>query len=356
MMKKNTRPEKDIRLSKHLTHFEEEMKRQRRNAEAADLEDQELKLKQSQDTRKQQLNKLQRNGGFMEEWLQNGIQSWGKNMQVKKEREERELQFTLKQTHAFRQTMLQKVEGETGEVQGGINQFEAKLRQTGVNPYVPNDEDSDEEVKEMARSLGQTGKHMTGFSHSTKKSAMLGGMTMGGAGKKNPEKRVVTERAKKDRERRRRKQIVDQSRTHMQMEHSNRERQIVDRMQCKSKQEEELFYEEWRTHQCRNIIAENRQLREVRYEKRREIDLSDAQKREEEKVTQMQQQMLRDIDMTKERDHDMRIFEKQAHRERRTDVGELLFNSIFEIANEAYIHQQKADTEDLDKRNWREWL
>jgi len=152
-------------------------------------------------------------------------------MQVKKEREERELQFTLKQTHNFREGTMRKVQTETGEVLGGIDQFENKLRQTGVAPYVINDEDSDEEVREMGRTLGQTGKHMTGFSHSTKKSAVLGGMTMGGAGTKNPEKRVITERAKKDRERRRRKQIVDQSRTHMQMEHSNREQQIVTRMQ-----------------------------------------------------------------------------------------------------------------------------
>lgn len=65
--------------------------------------------------------------------------------------------------------------------------------------------------------------------------------------------------------------------------------------------------------------------------------------------------MKRDIEMTRERDHDMRIFEKQAHRERRTDVGEIIFDAIFEIANEAYIHQQKSDTEDLDPRNWREW-
>ena len=43
--------------------------------------------------------------------------------------------------------------------------------------------------------------------------------------------------------------------------------------------------------------------------------------------------------MTAERDHDMRIFEKQAHRERRTNVGEILFDAIFDIANEAYIHQ-----------------
>ena len=64
---------------------------------------------------------------------------------------------------------------------------------------------------------------MTGFSSGTKKSAVLGGMTMGGAGTKNVEKRMVSDKAKKDRERRRRKQIVDQSRTHMQMEHRNRE-------------------------------------------------------------------------------------------------------------------------------------
>jgi hypothetical protein len=55
-------------------------------------------------------------------------------------------------------------------------------------------------------------------------------------------------------------------------------------MQKKSKQEDELFYEEWRTHQCMNIINENRKLREVRYEKRREIDVNDAQRREEEKL------------------------------------------------------------------------
>lgn len=59
--------------------------------------------------------------------------------------------------------------------------------------------------------------------------------------------------------------------------------------------------------------------------------------------------------MTGERDHDMRIFEKQAHRERRTEVGDILFDAIFDIANEAYIHQQKADKEEIDPRNWREW-
>ncbi len=70
----------------------------------------------------------------------------------------------------------------------------------------------------------------------------------------------------------------------------------------------------------------------------------------------MHDQMGRDLEVTRERDSDMRIYEKQAHRERRTDMGNIFFDAIFEIANEAYILQQKSDATELDSRNWREWL
>lgn len=52
----------------------------------------------------------------------------------------------------------------------------------------------------------------------------------------------------------------------------------------------------------------------------------------------------------------MRIVSKQAHRERRNEFGQVLFDAIFDIANEAYIHQQKSDSEEIDCRNWHEWI
>ena len=58
----------------------------------------------------------------------------------------------------------------------------------------------------------------------------------------------------------------------------------------------------------------------------------------------------------KDRDHEMRIVGKQAHRERRNEFGAVLFDAIFEIANEAYVHQQQSDSADIDSRNWHEWL
>lgn len=109
-------------------------------------------------------------------------------------------------------------------------------------------------------------------------------------------------------------------------------------MKHQAKQEEELDYEKWRTEQCKNVIVDNRKLREARYEKRHEIDTQTAVWREEERVKQIKEQMAREIEILKERDEEMRIVSKQAQRERRNEFGAVLFDAIFEIANEAYIH------------------
>ncbi len=67
-------------------------------------------------------------------------------------------------------------------------------------------------------------------------------------------------------------------------------------------------------------------------------------------------QMQRQMESFKERDEETRIVSKQAQRERRNQFGNAIFDAIFDIANEAFIHQQKHDSEELDPRNWHEWL
>jgi len=47
---------------------------------------------------------------------------------------------------------------------------------------------------------------------------MGGGMTLSSTGLKTKDKKTVTEKNRKDRERRRRKMIVDQGKTHIEME------------------------------------------------------------------------------------------------------------------------------------------
>lgn len=140
------------------------------------------------------------------------------------------------------------------------------------------------------------------------------------------------------------------------MDQTIKENYIVGRMQRQSKQEQELIYEEWRTKWCKDVIAQNRELREQKYEKRRELDTQLGIMREEELLRQLKEQMDRDVEIAKERDEDVRIVEKQFQREKRTDFGNLFFDSIFDIADQAYIHLQDTDLDDIDDRNWREWI
>ena len=60
------------------------------------------------------------------------------------------------------------------------------------------------------------------------------------------------------------------------MEKNRREQEVLGRMKRLAKQEEELSYEGWRTNQCRNIIVDNRKLREAKYDKRQELDTQNA--------------------------------------------------------------------------------
>lgn len=123
-----------------------------------------------------------------------------------------------------------------------------------------------------------------------------------------------------------------------------------------SAQEQELVYEVWRTEQCKNVIMENRKLRDARYEKRRELDAQNALAREEEMLRTLDEQRRIDNDSMVQRENDLRKFKSLANREKRTDMCKMLFNEIFEIANQAWELQQKNNTSEIDQRNWNEWM
>lgn len=89
-----------------------------------------------QEIRRAQINKLQRNAGFMEEWLQKGVEDWKQNMAHKKEREQSQLEFEYKQAQNFNEVTVAKIDGATNEVIDGINQFEETLKNQGINPRV----------------------------------------------------------------------------------------------------------------------------------------------------------------------------------------------------------------------------
>jgi len=123
-------------MEKHLSRFEEEKLRQERRAEEAKKEELEAQGKVRQDIRKAQINKLVRNAGFMEEWMQKGVEDWKKNQTVQKDRERRQLEFEYKQAEKMNAFTMKKINEANDEVISGIDQFEKSLKERGINPYV----------------------------------------------------------------------------------------------------------------------------------------------------------------------------------------------------------------------------
>jgi hypothetical protein len=81
-------------------------------------------------------------------------------------------------------------------------------------------------------------------------------------------------------------------------------------MKRQSKQERELDYEAWRTTQCKNVIIENRKLRETQYERRRLYDIELGIEKEEKLIAEMQEASKREMDQMTRRYGELKVYEQ----------------------------------------------
>lgn len=139
-----------------------------------------------------------------------------------------------------------------------------------------------------------------------------GGITLASVGLRSKAKKPLDDKARKDKERRRMRMITDQLTLLTDIESSRRETEVLARMKNQAKQEEELAYESWRTNQCRNVIVENRKLREAKYDKRQELDTQNSVFKEKQMLESMQEQMKREIETLAVRDDFMREKDREA--------------------------------------------
>ena len=133
-----------------------------------------------------------------------------------------------------------------------------------------------------------------------------GGITLASVGLRSKAKKPLDDKARKDKERRRMRMITDQLTLLTDIESARRETEVLARMKNQAKQEEELAYESWRTNQCRNVIVENRKLREAKYDKRQELDTQNSVFKEKQMLESMNEQMKREIETLAIRDDFMR--------------------------------------------------
>jgi hypothetical protein len=131
-IKEISRSQKSIDLEKHLEKFkifqqkqEDEIARMRESDKIKDI-----KIKD--EMRKIQLNKLQRNMAFLENWNEKGKENWEKNQKIMKERSQKDEEFRAK-TEEKRKIHVEIAHANNErEVFEEIDCFEKKLKKLGL--------------------------------------------------------------------------------------------------------------------------------------------------------------------------------------------------------------------------------
>ena len=183
-----------------------------------------------------------------------------------------------------------------------------------------------------------------------------GAFTLTSTGLKQRTKKTITDASRLMREKRRRRLIGQQEEIMVELEQKEREQMVVELMKRQAAQEKELEYEVWRTQQCKNVIIQNRNLRENQYNRRKVLDTEIAEAKEIQILAAEQQQTLRLVDEKLRRDVEMRQYERDAKLKEHTELCAALVEKIIDIADEAYQHTQKLDSKEIDPRNWHEWV
>ena len=137
--------QKDINLEKHMTKFLDNQKQLEERAKILLDEEIQNDVKVKEEMRKINLNKLQRNMTFMEDWQKKGIENWTKNIETKNTRELRDSEFMKKKNKIKLEKLQNEYDLENDDVFNGISIFEKNLHKFGIETEPAFDEEKKRE-------------------------------------------------------------------------------------------------------------------------------------------------------------------------------------------------------------------
>eukprot|EP00825_Cyclidium_porcatum_P013933 TRINITY_DN173_c0_g1_i1.p1 TRINITY_DN173_c0_g1~~TRINITY_DN173_c0_g1_i1.p1 ORF type:complete len:711 (-),score=150.71 TRINITY_DN173_c0_g1_i1:153-2285(-) len=281
---------------------------------------------------------------FQEDWQQKGKQNHKKNMEVKKKREEDDTKFRKTQLERTQQRSQLMHELQKNELYSDIQQFMQNLAKRGIKQ----EEDSDSD------NLEKPDKEENPEFRKTKDPKIM--VSAAATISRIKEQKAMRDWVRKERDKRRRKMIVDQSKIQRDIEVEKREQHIIEKLKQESRQEKEIEYEIWRAQQCKYIIKNNREYRTEKYRLKNEKNVLHAKYKEEEMLKTLQAENLFDIAQKMSRLNDLQIQYKQDIHKQHYNQCLNLTNVLVNLAMICFDHQQDRDSQEIDSFFWDQQL
>ena len=371
-LQRKTRAQKEVDLEKKLKKFEDFKIEQNKKIKQA-IEEEKLRQEQEKAINiRNHRNKNQRYHAFLQQFEEKGINNWKNNMLRAKQREIKDVQFQLNEAQKIQKNLYRGIARNIAIYHHEVNQFEANFGKHGKKLEINKGKKDENEKK------GESNENVIASANIPQQDLenIQGGINPNSQGSSNfgniphfksvdtraasicqviYQKIMLDNRTKTERNRRRRKIIVEQSKAQLEIENKRREEQYVGKLAKQSNQEKQLTYETYRVNQCKNIIIDNRSLRENMYKDREEGNKKFQQSNEENYLKFHIENFHRDQEKEENRKKDLEISQKQKQRNLNSDICKEMIDLIIDISDKAYEYQQINDVEEIDHRVWREW-
>lgn len=171
------------------------------------------------ETREEERRKMEENKEFMTDWLKEGHKNWRTNQKKRADAIARVKYFEDREVKAYKDKLQNELDEATRELMGGVDEFERNLQKLGIEKNT-NIEDA---IKRMEEKKGIPPGQIQNFSYAA---------TMN----KIKEKKNMQDFAAKERDRRRRKMVVDQTKTQSELDRKKNEEVMIEKL---LKQQEE---------------------------------------------------------------------------------------------------------------------
>ncbi len=202
------------------------------------LEDKAVKLQNDEDAlvtrlrsdaRNEEHRKMEENKEFMQEWLADGKRNWKLNQQKRADAIARVKYFEDREVKAYKDKLSKELDEATKELIGGVDEFEKNLQKLGIEKNT----NIEEAIKRMEEKKGIPPGQIQNFSYAA---------TMN----KIKEKKNVQDFAAKERDRRRRKMVVDQAKTQSELDQKKNEELLIEKLLSQQAEEHKFAYLERR--------------------------------------------------------------------------------------------------------------
>lgn len=181
-----------------------------------------------------------------------GHKNWKKNQLKRSDAIARVKYFEDREVKAYKDKLEFELNQATKELHGGIYEFDQNLQKLGIEKNT----NFDEAVKRMEEKKGIPPGQIQNFSYAA---------TMN----KIKEKKNVLDFAVKERDRRRRKMLVDQAKTQSELDRKRNEELLIEKLLKQQSEEHQFAYLERRGIECKQLVVDQRRIKAESYEERK---------------------------------------------------------------------------------------